>query len=64
VKTAVRVDANILKSKLTVSGDHGSKYRVEAIIPGRQDEFHRNRNPGFRSANLIFVAPLTFSPTV
>ena len=34
----------------------------EAIAPGRQDEFPRNRNPGFRSANLIICGTAHFSP--
>jgi len=36
----------------------------EAIAPGRQDEFPRNRNPGFRSANLIICGTAHFSPHV
>ena len=35
-----------------VGGDHGSKYRVDVNVPGRQE------NPVFRSANII-VAPFT-----
>ena len=34
----------------------------EAIAPGRQDEFPRNRNPGFRSANLIICGTAHFPP--
>jgi hypothetical protein len=31
----------------------GPSTGFEAITPGRQDKFHGNHNPGFRSANLI-----------
>src|SRR6266481_7349655 len=47
------VDACGLRSILVTSGEHGSKYRVEVIVPGRQDEFLVNRNPDFRSADLV-----------
>lgn len=42
-----------------MSGVHGSKYRAEIFVPGRQDMFLRNFDPVFRSADLL-VAPLTF----
>jgi hypothetical protein len=39
------------------SGDHESKYRAEVIGLGRQDWFLEPQSC-FRSAHLIFVAPL------
>ena len=43
-----------------LSGDHESKNWVEILIPGRQDNSERNKNPEIRSADLI-VAPLFLS---
>ena len=47
--------------RILVSGDHGSKYWEEILIPGRQDKSEWTLNPEIRSANLI-VAPLITNP--
>jgi hypothetical protein len=54
-----RVDFNPRRDDTTgSSGDHGSKYRVEVIGPGRQDWFSEPRSILFSGAPSSFVAPL------
>jgi hypothetical protein len=53
----------VQSDKLLPSGDHGSKYRVEVIGPGRRDWFSEPQSC-FRSADLICgAAHLSLTPS-